>query len=346
MNNAYAIILAGGNGERFWPVSTPERPKQFVSLFGNKALIRHAVDRLEGLIPPSRTIVITSQRFINLTRKTLPMIPTANIIGEPSRRGTAAAVAVACGLVKRLGGESAVGCILTADHLMKPVEKFRQTLKDAVQAAKGNEAIVTLGIKPTYAATGFGYIECGDKLKGKVLHVKRFVEKPDAKTAEAFLKSGKFLWNAGMFIWRASVMEAEFRKCAPDIARVIGLVAEAKIVTSALKKCYATVRDISIDYAVMEKAKSILVVKCDFEWDDVGSWSGLKNQFPADKAGNVVIGPNAMIDVKSSVVVTEKDHLIAALGVKDVVIVHTHNATLVCAKDRVQELKKLLKLIK
>lgn len=163
--NAYAIIMAGGNGERFWPMSTPERPKQFVTLFGGRALIRHAADCLKGLIPPERTLVITAERLVAQTRRALPGIPQANVIGEPCRRDTAAAVACACGLVKRLGGPDAVGCILTADQLMEPAAKFRRTLKSAITVASRTDAIVTVGIEPDHPATGFGYIECGPRIQ-------------------------------------------------------------------------------------------------------------------------------------------------------------------------------------
>ena len=197
--NTYAIILAGGNGERLWPLSTPERPKQFVSLFGGKSLIRHAVDRLEGLVPPERIIVITAARLAAMTRRALPCIPKENIIGEPCRRDTAAAVALACGLVKKYGGEKSVGCILTADQLMTPEDEFRKTLKDAVKVARKSASIVTMGIAPDGPATGFGYIECGEDVDFGTgtgfCRVKRFVEKPDVKTARKYLRSGRFRWN-------------------------------------------------------------------------------------------------------------------------------------------------------
>lgn len=341
-DSTYAIILAGGNGERFWPLSTPERPKQFLTLFGGKALIRHAVDRLEGLIPNERVFVITGRRFAALTRKALPMIPAENIIGEPCRRDTAAAVAVACGLVKRHGGPKAVGCILTADQLMNPETKFRTTLKTAITAARRNDAIVTLGIEPTYPATGFGYIEGGEPLSKDVLKVLRFVEKPDRATAEEYLKSGKFLWNAGMFIWRAETMEAAFKLSAPDIAEAIDAVASARSVPAVLKRLYSDIRKISVDYAVMEKAKNILVTRCRFKWNDVGSWSALDDEFKADKEGNIRLGRTAVHDVTDSIVVSDEGHLVAALGVRNLVIVHTPKATLVCSKDRAQDIKQLL----
>lgn len=347
MDNAYAIIMAGGSGERFWPLSTPERPKQFVSLFGGKPLIRHAADRLEGLIPPERTLVITSKRFVSLTRKVLPSIPSDNVIGEPCRRDTAAAVACACGLVKRLGGPDAVGCILTADQLMEPAGKFRRALKDAITAAEKTSAIVTMGIVPDYPATGFGYIESGELLKlgtkTEFRKVRRFVEKPDEKTAKRYLASGRFSWNSGMFIWKASVMEDAFREFAPDIAELIGVVAHARSVSTVLQKIYPKLRATSVDYAVMEKARDVVVAKSEFAWDDVGSWFAIPKHFPSDANGNTRLGRTAVLDARDSIIVSDNAHVTAVVGLKDVVVVHTPSATLVCAKDRVQDVKKLVK---
>lgn len=349
MKNVYAIILAGGNGERFWPVSTPERPKQFVTLFGGKALIRQAVERLEGLIPPERTLVITAQRLVALTRKTLPMIPAANIIGEPVRRDTAAAVAVACGLVKRLGGPEAVGCILTADQLMKPVGSFRQALADCIAVASAKDVIVTMGIIPYYPATGFGYIEYEGEVetetKTAFCDVQRFVEKPNLETAAQYVSSKRFLWNAGMFIWRASVLQRAFMAKAADIGALIDEVAQAKGVGPLLKRQYPKLRATSFDYAVMEKSRNILVARSEFDWDDVGSWNALRGQFSPDESGNTCVGRVATLDTDHSILVSEGDHLIATLGVHDLVVVHTAKATLVCAKDKAQDLKKLVKSI-
>lgn len=345
--NTYAIILAGGNGERLWPLSTPERPKQFVSLFGGKPLIRHAVDRLEGLVPPERIIVITAARLAAMTRRALPCIPKENIIGEPCRRDTAAAVALACGLVKKYGGEKSVGCILTADQLMTPEDEFRKTLKDAVKVARKSASIVTMGIAPDGPATGFGYIECGEDVDFGTgtgfCRVKRFVEKPDVKTARKYLRSGRFRWNSGMFIWRADALAAAFARTAPDIGAMIGKVVAAKSVPALLKKEYPSIRAISFDYAVMEKAGDILAAKSEFMWDDVGSWVALENHFPKDSGNNVCIGGTKLHEVSDSIVVGTDDHVTALIGVKDVIVVHTKDATLVCAKNRVQDVKKLLR---
>ena len=346
---AYAIILAGGDGERFWPLSTPERPKQFVTLFGGQALIRQAVDRLKGVVPPERTFVITAQRLVALTRRTLPTVPVANVIGEPCRRDTAAAVAVACGLVKRFGGDGAVGCILTADHIMRPVAEFRRTLKDAIRVAAASEAIVTMGIAPTYPATGFGYIELDRSVKSatktKFSSVRRFVEKPNAEKAAEYLSTKRFLWNSGMFIWRASVMERAFAAHAADIGAVIGAVAGARSVSAVLRCLYPTLRATSVDYAVMEKASPILVAKSEFKWDDVGSWTAVANQFPRDAVGNTCLGRTALLDTRDTVIVSDGDHLVATIGLDGLVVVQTPTATLVCAKNRVQDIKRLLSAV-
>lgn len=346
---AYAVILAGGNGERLWPLSTPERPKQFVELFGGKPLIRHAVDRLEGLIPPERVLVVTAERFVALTRRALPNVPRGNIHGEPCRRDTAAAVAVACGLVRRLGGPDAVGCVLTADQLMDPAEKFRQALADAIVAADRTGAIVTMGVVPTHPATGFGYIESGSPVdlgtRTQFCEAVRFVEKPDARTAERYLATGRFSWNAGMFIWKESAMESELSAWAPDIGALVGKVAESKSVAEVLRAEYPSLRATSIDYAVMEKSKNILVAKSEFRWDDVGSWLSVPNHFSRDDDGNTRIGKTAVMDAAGSVIVSDDRHLTAVVGLSDVVVVHTADATLVCSKERAGELKALIKTL-
>lgn len=325
--NVYGIILAGGNGERFWPMSTPERPKQFVELFGGKPLLRHAVDRLKGVIPSENILIITAKRFVKLTREVLPMIPEANIIGEPCRRDTAAAVALATGLVKARGGEGAIGCILTADHLMSPVKDFRKTLKAAIKVAREKDDIVTIGIAPTRPDTGYGYIDPESC---------KFVEKPDLKTAKKYLKSGRYLWNSGMFIWKASVMKAAFAAHAPDF---LGLIEKPST------KTYPALRAISVDYAVMEKTRNLSVVRGEFTWNDVGNWLAVPTLFAADEAGNTRLGRTAVIDTKNSIIVSSSSHPIAVMGLENVVVVETPSGTLVCDKNRLKDLKRLVNLV-
>lgn len=347
--DAYAVIIAGGGGERLWPLSTPRRPKQFVDLFGGRPLLRHALDRLRGLIPPERTLVVTGRSLVALTRRTLPEVPSSNIVGEPCRRDTAAAVAVACGLVRRLGGAGAVGCILAADQLMTPPEAFRATLRDAIRAAAKFDAIVTMGVVPDRPATGYGYIECGRRVdagtKTRFFEARRFVEKPDERTARRYLKTRRFRWNAGMFVWRACVMEKAFAAAAPDFTGLVESVANAKSVPALLRRVYPGLRAISVDFAVMEKTKNILVAESLFKWDDVGSWQAIPNHFPADAEGNVRLGRSALMDVRDSIVVSSGDHLTAVVGLSDVVVVHTPTATLVCPRDRAQDVKKLVKTL-
>lgn len=347
MINTYAIIMAGGNGERFWPLSTPEKPKQFLDLFGGKTLIRHAVDRLEGFIPPERIYVITAERFVDLTRESLPMLPRENIIGEPCRRDTAAAVATACGLVLQKGGPDAVGCILTADQLIEPAEVFRATLADAVTLAAREDAIVTMGILPTRPETGFGYIECGAGLETgteTVFHsVRRFVEKPNEQTAKFYLANGGFLWNSGMFIWSAKTMREAFRTHAPDIAPLIDTVAGSPDIAAAVRQSYPDLRAISIDFAVMEHAKRILVAESRFFWDDVGSWTAVEHHFPQDTEENTVLGKVHLSAVSNTVAVNSTDdHRVVVAGLNDIVVVHTSDATLVCSKSELANMKALV----
>ena len=332
----YAAILSGGSGERFWPLSTPERPKQFLSVFGDKSLLRQSVERLKGVVPPERILIVTGKSLAKATYRELPEIPRRNILLEPCRRDTAAAVATACTAVERLGGEKAVAAILTADQLMADVKAFRRILLCAAEAAATSDAIVTMGVKPTYSATGFGYIKVGPPTpfglrRDKVFRAERFVEKPDLPTAKKYLKSGKYVWNAGMFVWKVSTLKAALAKYAPQL---VGIT----------PKDYEHLPKISFDYAVMEKAENVLVTAGDFGWDDVGTWTSADRHLPTDGEGNATRGRVALLDCGNSVAVAEGAS-IAALGVKDLVIVTTKDAVLVAAKDRVQDLKKLLKLV-
>ncbi len=342
----YAVILSGGSGERFWPLSTPDRPKQFLSVFGGKSLIRQAVDRLRGLVPTEHILVVTAASLVKATHQELPELPRSNVISEPCRRDTAAAVATACGVVERLGGADAVAAILTADHLMRDVPAFRRLLADAARAAASTDDIVTMGVAPDYPATGFGYIQVGDPvpLRTKTVFHRavRFVEKPDAKTAAKYLATGKYAWNAGMFVWKVSTMKAALLAGAPALAILEAAVADKKNrVPAVLETLYPQLPRISIDYAVMEKAKNILVSRAAFGWDDVGTWSAADRHLATDARRNVAKGNVALLDVTDSVAISEGPH-VAVLGVNDLVVVATKDSVLVAAKGRVQDLKKLL----
>lgn len=346
MDNLYAIIMAGGNGERFWPLSTPERPKQFLDIFGGKTLLRHAVDRLEGLVPPERIFVVTAQRFAEMTRAELPMLPVENLVCEPCRRNTAAAAAVACALALRRGGPNAVGCILTADHLISPPDVFRQTLADAAELAARTDSVITMGIVPTRPETGYGYIELGERDgEGSIFHrALGFVEKPCAEVAARYVESGRYLWNSGMFIWRASFLRAAYSEHAPDFLPLIDGVVSTADVASYINSIYPSLRSTSIDYAVMEKLHDIIVAESRFDWDDVGAWTSIGAHFPKDPSGNTLLGNVVLRDTSDSVVVSEDGHLTVVMGLEDAVVVHTPAATLVCAKSQLHRLREICSL--
>ncbi len=349
-NNFYAVILSGGNGERFWPLSTTEMPKQFLTFFGGKSLLRQAVDRLDGLIPISNIIVITSKSLVKKTIKELPELPRENIIGEPCLRDTAPAVATACGIVESRGGEKAIAAILTADHIMKDVKTFRHVLNDAVKVAATTDNIVTMGIEPTFPATGFGYIQFNNEsnvsAKTAFFHVTRFVEKPDLSLAKKYLATKKYVWNAGMFVWRVATMKEALVAHVPELAILQAAVSDAgKNAQKVLNKLYPQLTRISIDYAVMEKIKNILVSRTAFGWDDVGTWTSVDKHLGVDEKNNVAIGDVALLDTDNCVTIAQGAK-IAAFGVKDLVVVTTPKAVLVASKSRVQDLKKLLAQMK
>ena len=333
MHNFKAIILAGGSGERFWPLSTPEKPKQFLRVFGGESLIRQSVNRLKGLVKPQDVFVITSKALVAATRKELPELPKANVIGEPMRRDTGAAIALGVGVAGRTGGDagssgrnSVLGFFSSDQMVMNPL-KFRKAVTAAIAKAKRTDAIVTIGIKPEYPATGFGYVNP---------KTGRFVEKPNERKAREYLKKG-YLWNAGMFIGRAETFKAAFAAHAP------ALVPLFTSSVSRLKSSYEPLPRISFDYAVMEKLKNVEVVKGDFGWDDVGSYGAFDKYFPHDARGNVREGPCTVVEADGNICVARSAR-ISLLGVKNLVVVTTPDAVLVADKSRITEMKKLFKV--
>ena len=346
--NFYAVILSGGSGERFWPLSTPERPKQFLTVFGGKSLLRQAVERLRGLVPPERILVVTAESLAAATKKELPELPAGNIVAEPCRRDTAAAVATACGVVEARGGENAVAAILTADHIMRDKAAFRKVLADAACAAAKTGCIVTMGVAPDCPATGFGYIRVGGPVKTgtttKFSSAEKFVEKPDLATARRYLASGKYVWNAGMFVWSVSTMKKALLENVPGLAILEATVASARTprrIQKALATYYPQLPKISIDYAVMERVRYMLVSRSAFGWDDVGTWSSASRHLPLDACRNVSKGDVALLDVADSTVISTGPR-IAAMGVEGLVVVATKDSVLVADKSRAQDLKKLL----
>ena len=380
MENRYAVIIAGGRGERFWPLGRASRPKQFVDLFGGKPLIRIAAERLEGVVPPDHLFVVTSRDLVPATREALPDLPPSQIVGEPFGRDTAAACALGTELVAHhaqlavslQAGNASINnsaplreggapkgrgeptlAILTADQIMVDVDKFRRTLSDCFSIAESEPSIVTIGIEPTFPSTGFGYIEAADRLDTgteTVFHaVQRFVEKPDADTAAAYLAGGRHLWNSGMFLWGVRTFRDALHRFQPALAAGFDALAPAigaPDFEERLEAFYNTLGKISVDYAIMEHADNIVMARGTFGWDDVGSWTAVPNHFPADADGNVAIGACETLDASGNILLSrEEGHLVAVLGAKDLVVVHTKDATLVCPRSEAPRLKTLVQQI-
>lgn len=347
----YAVILAGGRGERFWPLSTSKRPKQLLNLVGEGTLLAQAVDRLTGLVPPERVMVITNADLVEASCAAAPKLPRENIIGEPIGRDTAAAVALAAGLVKARDPE-AVFAILTADQVIGQIPAFQQTLRASMDIAARGQHLLTMGITPTFPSTAYGYIERGAHMEDReglpFCKAARFVEKPDLARATEYLATGRYLWNSGMFIWSVKAIEAAFNKHRPVLGRLVDEFAAAARqgkLLEALARIYPGLEKISIDYAVMEKADNILVAAGTFSWDDVGSWTALENHFPKDAANNVVVGESAAWDSAGNIVFS-RDRVTALVGVRDLVVVQAEGVTLVCHRDQAQNIKKLLEVIR
>jgi mannose-1-phosphate guanylyltransferase len=347
MAGRYAVIMAGGKGERFWPLSTSKHPKQLLALVGEQPLIAQAVDRLDGLIPPENVFVVTNADLVEATQRATPMLPPENIVGEPIGRDTAAAVACGGALVAAKDPEG-VFAVLTADQVMGDLDVFKATLRGGMDLAEQNEILVTIGIQPLFPSTGFGYIESGDAF-GEAEGVQfkravRFVEKPDAETAQTYLDAGKFFWNSGMFIWSVPTLGNAFAAHCPEMKtlkdELIGFAARGEML-QGLEKTYPTLGKISIDYALMEKADNIVMACGTFTWDDVGSWPALESHFPKDEGGNTLIGSCEQIDSTGNIIYS-KDRLTAVIGVENLVVVQAEGVTLVCPKEKAQDVKKMV----
>lgn len=350
MSERFVVIMAGGRGERFWPQSRLATPKHLLPIVGDKSMLAQTVDRLVGIVPLENVFVITTQAQLQGCQAACPELPARNIVAEPMGRDTAAATGLALLLVKQRSPQGTFA-MLPADHVIHDVGEYQKLLQVAFAAAESADVLVTLGIKPAEAATGFGYIqEAGPwkEISGRAVKaVKRFVEKPDLETARAYLASGEYFWNAGMFVWRVPVVEAAFKTHAPDLyAGLAKLESAAKSSgdwSAALAQLYPTLPKISVDYALMEKSTNVVVVPATFDWDDVGAWPAIAKHFKQDAAGNVLRGVAMVEDGKGNIVVSDDGHLTAVVGASDLIVVHTPEATLVCPKDRAQDIKALLK---
>ena len=344
------FIMAGGSGERFWPLSRKARPKHLLRLVSSKTLLEETVLRLKPLAKrPSDLLILTNHEQISGVRKALPRFPKTSLIPEPAKRDTAPAAALATALALRRHPD-AILALLPADAVIGRHPVFRSQLAAAGRAATASPSFVTLGIKPSYPATGFGYLHLGAKTLsgipgGPFLKVRRFVEKPSLSKAKAYVRSRQYAWNAGIFVWKASTFLAEARGRQPALARFIENFPKRGPYAAYLKREFPKLPKISVDYAIMERARSVLALRAAFPWDDVGSWTALPAHLTTDKRGNTLRGPLLSMDSRNTLALAEGGRPVALLGTENLVVVDTKDALLVCSKDRVQEVKKLTRVL-
>jgi mannose-1-phosphate guanylyltransferase len=349
----HACIIAGGSGERFWPMSRASAPKHLLRLFSERTLLEDTILRLKGVVADRNVWILTNAAQVPLIRKALPGFPRAQIIAEPSKRDTAPAAALATGLVRARDPDGVVA-LLPADALIKNKERFGEQLTQVFRWASGDgkgplsHNLFTFAVAPTYAATGFGYLELGGPLAvgregSRLRRVKRFVEKPDAATAKGYLRSKRFAWNAGMFVWGVGRFLHEVEKSAPELAAFVRDF-PAGNPARYLAKRFHDLPKISVDYAVLEKASSVATAFAEFDWDDVGAWTALPKHHTSDNLGNVSRGAVVSVGTTNTIAVSN-GRVIALCGLKDLVVVETHDAVLVCHRDSVQDIKKLLPLL-
>jgi mannose-1-phosphate guanylyltransferase len=349
----HAMIMAGGGGTRFWPRSRQRHPKQFLTLSGDRSLLQQAMDRLEALVPAERAWVITGEAYREETSRQLPDLPADHVVGEPCGRDTAPCVGLGAALVVRRDAD-AVMIVTPADHVIEPVQEFRRAAAAAAAlAAEHPSALVTFGIPPTYPSVGYGYIQRGADLPPRqgvgVYRVKKFEEKPTADRAEEFLMSGEYFWNSGIFVWRASAVLEELRRQQPALHDAVARIADAWQTPrqgEVLRREFEGLKRISIDYAVMEHAREVLVVKAPYRWDDVGSWLAVERMNPQDADGNTVLATHCGLKTSRCVIVGESGRLITTIGVQDLLIVQDGDATLIADRRDEGAVKQLVELLK
>ncbi|MBI3317597.1 MAG: mannose-1-phosphate guanylyltransferase [Candidatus Omnitrophica bacterium] len=345
MANLWALIMAGGSGERLWPLSRRKHPKQTLRLGYERSLLQVTVDRFRGLVPAARTVIVTTKNQAGIVRRQVPSIPSKNFLVEPASRNTAAAVGLGTALVLQ---EDPGGVIVVApaDHVIRPAEEFHRAIRKAAALAVDREGLVCFGIRPTYPATGFGYIEpTGGLLPQGGYRVKRFIEKPELAAAKRLIRRPGMAWNSGIFCWRARVIWAAIRQWLPGLYRGLEAIREQWGTSQGrreLSELYRQLPSISIDVGVLERSRHVWVVPAKFQWDDVGSWNSLGFLHGADRQGNVILGSHVGLETEGSIIVGAEGRLVATLGVKDLIVVQSRDATLVCHKNQAQTVRRLV----
>ena len=343
----YGLIMAGGGGTRFWPLSRKRVPKQLLNLDGKEIMLNETIDRLSGVVDKENIFIVTNTEQVELTKiVTAERMSEDHILAEPSARNTAACIGYgAIEILKKYG--DGIMCILASDHYIKDEEEFKKVLKKAVETVEETDGLVTIGIKPTFPSTGYGYIKNEEIPKKMYKKVLEFVEKPDLERANAYIAEGNYAWNSGMFVWKASTILRYFEKLLPDIYDKLMIIKETMGTSSeyeVIRAVYDTIPKISIDYGIMERADGVYMLEGDFGWNDIGSFDALPALYASDEKGNVVRGENVLIDARDNIIIGE-NKLIAAVGIDNLIVVETDDALLVCAKDRAQDVKEVVALL-
>ncbi len=341
--DAFAVIMAGGSGTRFWPASRRSLPKQYLPIGSAEPLVAQTLARLEGVVPPERTLVVSAKSQAQALSQSLPSLPPENFLFEPCARNTAPCVAWAALEIQRRSPDS-VQIVLPADHVIRPVERLRASLLAGLEEARLSQALVTFGIRPTRAATGFGYIELGDALAPRageaVMRARRFVEKPTAERAREFLDSGRFVWNAGIFAWRTDTILAALERHLPQAIHALQRLPASR----ELEAAYQDLPNISIDVAVLEREANVRTIPIDYFWSDVGTWTALADVLEPDANGNCVTGGTALVNLggANNIVYGEAGQLVALIGVENLVVVRAGDALLVATREHADEVRALV----
>lgn len=346
-----ALIMAGGKGTRFWPLSTEERPKQFLNLIGNRTMIQMTVDRIKQIIPMERIFICTGRQYVKLVKEQLPEIQERNIIIEPEGRNTAPCIALSALVIKRYY-DNAKMVVLPSDHLIKNENKFRNIILDAEQYLNNNNnSIITIGITPNRAETGYGYIKITNKVENinenEIIKVDKFVEKPSLQVAEEYLQSGSYLWNSGMFMWTVNNIINQIREYIPrtyDALKCISTVKEEEL-QKVINGNYKNTEAISVDYSILEKSTEIFVIPSDIGWDDIGTWKSVERYKTKDSYNNIITENVRIIESKSNMAIN-KDKKIVMIGIQDTMTVETDDSIFIVNKDYIDNLREYKDLIK
>ena len=343
----YGVIMAGGSGTRFWPLSRQNNAKQLLNLSGADTMINETIVRISRFIDKKDIFIVTnkcqSKKIAELTDK---YIDKDHILIEPEARNTAACIGyAACKIKKRYG--DGIMCIFPSDHFIKGTKTFEETINQAVEIAVKDEKLITIGIQPTYPSTGYGYIKFNKSEEKAAKNVIQFVEKPDYETAKSYIHSGEYVWNSGMFIWKASTILNEFERYLPKIYEKLFTIADymdTEYECEIINRLYGDIPSISIDYGIMERSDNVLMLTGEFSWNDVGSWDSLQALYDSDKSGNIIIGEHININTKNCISYSS-GRLIATMGVENLIIVETKDTVMICSKESAQDVKKIVETL-